>query len=162
MSDTNIMLSCKDFGHFDVVVVGGGCTGVFAAVRAARKGLKVAIVEKSNCFGGVATSGLVNIWHSLYDIYNKEQIIGGLTDEIVHTLVNSGYGKIEGTESRYISFDPNALKMFLDRLVTENHIKFTGFKGWCNLILDDLTLCTCADSFSVLLDSLAFSYLNSY
>ncbi|MCC5788254.1 MAG: FAD-dependent oxidoreductase [Opitutales bacterium] len=42
----------------DVCVLGGSCTGVFAAVRAARRGLRVAIVEKSNRFGGVATNGL--------------------------------------------------------------------------------------------------------
>ena len=118
----DVTLSCKDFGQFDVVVVGGGCTGVFAAIRAARKGLEVAIVEKGNCFGGGATGSLVNIWHSLFDIYGREQIIGGLTDEVVHLLVKNGYGKIENTESRYISFDPNALKLLLDQLVTENHI----------------------------------------
>jgi hypothetical protein len=27
----------------------------------------VAIVEKQNAFGGVDTSGLVNIWHSLFN-----------------------------------------------------------------------------------------------
>ena len=26
-------LHCKNFGHFDLVVVGGGGTGLFAAVR---------------------------------------------------------------------------------------------------------------------------------
>ncbi len=36
----------------DIVVLGGSCTGVFAAVRAARLGAKVAIVEKQNSFGG--------------------------------------------------------------------------------------------------------------
>ena len=136
MSDFNITLSCKDFGDFDVVVAGGGCTGVFAAVRAARKGLKVAIVEKSNCFGGVATNGLVNIWHSLFDIYGKEQIIGGLTDEVVQTLVKKGYGKIEGTESRHISFDPNALKLVLDELVTEHRIKVFFHTFYNSLVTD--------------------------
>ena len=48
----------------DVCVVGGSCTGVFAAVRAARLGAKVVIVEKQNSFGVVATNGLVNTWHS--------------------------------------------------------------------------------------------------
>ena len=51
----------------DVAVVGGSCTGVFAAVRAARLGMRVAIIEKQNCFGGVATAGAVNVWHSLHD-----------------------------------------------------------------------------------------------
>ena len=122
MGNTNITLSCKDFGYFDVVVVGGGCTGVFAAVRAARKGLKVAIIEKSNCFGGVATTGLVNIWHSLYDMERKEQVIGGLTHEVVQTLLQGGYATVSPTESNHITFDPNALKWVLDTLVTEHKI----------------------------------------
>jgi len=137
MQNTDITLSCKDFGHFDVIVVGGGCSGVFAAVRAARKGLKVAIVEKSNCFGGVATNGLVNVWHSLFDIYNKEQIIGGLTNEIVQTLLKRGYGKTEQTDARYITFDPNALKLILDELVTENRIKVFFHTFYNALIKED-------------------------
>src|SRR5690606_36289935 len=39
----------------DVLVLGGSCTGVFAAIRAARLGCRVAIVEKAGGFGGVAT-----------------------------------------------------------------------------------------------------------
>lgn len=131
-----ITLSCKEFGCFDVVVIGGGCTGVFAAVRAARKGLKVAIVEKSNCFGGVATNGLVNVWHSLYDIYGKEQIIGGLTDEVVRTLLRTGYAVPMRSEYDYTCFDPNALKLILDRMVTENNIKVFFHTFYTSLTLD--------------------------
>jgi ribulose 1,5-bisphosphate synthetase/thiazole synthase len=40
----------------DVCVLGGSCTGLFAAVRAARMGASVVIVEKDNCFGGIATA----------------------------------------------------------------------------------------------------------
>jgi ribulose 1,5-bisphosphate synthetase/thiazole synthase len=76
----SIQLSCKEFGHYDLVVVGGGCAGVFAAVRAARLGLKTAIVEKHNCFGGVATAGLVNVWHTVLDIDGKEEILRQLED----------------------------------------------------------------------------------
>ena len=36
----------------DVCVLGGGCTGVFAAVRAAQMGARVALIEKQNAFGG--------------------------------------------------------------------------------------------------------------
>lgn len=44
----------------DVCVVGGSCTGVFAAVAAARLGAKVALIESNGFFGGVATASLVN------------------------------------------------------------------------------------------------------
>lgn len=63
----------------DVCVLGGSCTGVFAAVRAAQCGAKVALVEKQNAFGGVATNGLVNKWHKLYSKSRNERIIAGLT-----------------------------------------------------------------------------------
>ena len=51
----------------DICVLGGSCTGVFAAVRAARLGAKVVLVEQQNCFGGTATISMVNVWHSLMD-----------------------------------------------------------------------------------------------
>ena len=123
MNPNEIFLSCKEFGHFDLVVVGGSCTGVFAAVRAARLGLRVAILEKNNCFGGVATAGLVNVWHTLYDVDGKEQIIAGLTDEVEHTLLKNGWARTEESQSAGIRFDPNALKLVLDRLVAEHKIK---------------------------------------
>lgn len=62
----------------DVCVLGGSCTGVFAAVRAAKLGAKVVIIEKQNSFGGVATSGLVNVWHSLYDNENDSKLLQDL------------------------------------------------------------------------------------
>lgn len=111
-----VNLSCKDFGRFDLVVVGGGCTGVFAAVRAARLGLKTAIVEKHNCFGGVATAGLVNVWHTVLDIDGKEQVIAGLTEEVRSTLLKNGHAVPEKTVSPAIYFDPNVMKWELDKL----------------------------------------------
>ena len=123
MANSSVTLSCKELGYFDLVVVGGGCTGVFAAVRAARLGLKVAIVEKSGCFGGVATNTLVNVWHSLWDTEGKEQIIFGLTHEVQTALLKSGKAMLENTASAGIRFDPNALKVQLDRLVTDCGIR---------------------------------------
>lgn len=70
----------------DVVVLGGSCTGVFAAIRAARLGCRVAVVERAGCFGGVATISLVNCWHSPLDTVHQKQIIAGLTTEIIERL----------------------------------------------------------------------------
>ena len=47
-------------GDYDIVVLGGSCTGVFAAVRAARLGARVAIIEQSGTFGGTATNSFVS------------------------------------------------------------------------------------------------------
>ena len=43
----------------DVLVAGGGPSGVVAAVAAARQGVKVTLVERYGHLGGLATGGLV-------------------------------------------------------------------------------------------------------
>ena len=70
----------------DIVVLGGSCTGVFAAVRAARLGAKVAIVEQLGAFGGTATAGFVCFWHALTDTTYNKQIISGMTEEMLERL----------------------------------------------------------------------------
>jgi Pyruvate/2-oxoglutarate dehydrogenase complex, dihydrolipoamide dehydrogenase (E3) component, and related enzymes len=45
---------------FNLIVIGGGFAGTAAAISAARKGLSVLLVEKSNCLGGAAVNCLVN------------------------------------------------------------------------------------------------------
>ena len=45
---------------YDVVVVGGGIAGVAASVAAARKGVRVLLLEKSIFLGGLATAGLIS------------------------------------------------------------------------------------------------------
>lgn len=106
----------------DVFVAGGSCTGVFAAVRAARLGAKVVLVERENCLGGTATAALVNVWHSLKDTDYQNQIIAGLTGEMTERLVRSGSAVLDDNPSTAITFDPNRLKYELDRLVAEEKI----------------------------------------
>jgi len=45
---------------YDAVVCGGGFAGFAAAYAAAREGLKVVLIERNSCLGGVGTQGLVN------------------------------------------------------------------------------------------------------
>lgn len=73
-------------GEYDIIVAGGGCTGVFAAVRAARLGARVAIIEENGFFGGTAAGSYVCIWHSLTDTTYKKQIVSGLTEEMIERL----------------------------------------------------------------------------
>jgi len=107
----------------DICVLGGSCTGVFAAIRAARLGAKVAIVEKQNAFGGVATNSLVNVWHSPYDTEFQKQIIAGLTLETVERLSRRNAAVVhDNSSSSYFTFNSQELKMELDELVVENGV----------------------------------------
>ena len=108
----------------DLCVVGGSCTGVFAAVAAARLGLRVAVVEQHGFFGGVATAGLVSIWHSTFDTENRQQIIAGLTTETVERLKRrNSVLEIEPTDSAHTILNTEELKIELDTLVDEAGIR---------------------------------------
>lgn len=106
----------------DICVVGGSCTGVFAAVRAARLGARAAVIERQGCFGGVATSGLVSIWHSLKDEVREREIIGGLTREVIDRLDKRS--AVHRSDCRVNAFRLNTeeLKIELDELVTEHDV----------------------------------------
>jgi len=111
------------YTEVDICVLGGSCTGVFAAVRAARLGAKVAIIEKQNAFGGVATSSLVNIWHSLLDTKFNKQIIAGLTWETMDRLTKRNAVIKEKSHSAGFAFNSQELKIELDELVIESGVK---------------------------------------
>ncbi|CAN5721961.1 N/A [soil metagenome] len=110
-------------GEFDLCVLGGSCTGVFAAVRAARLGLSVAIIERMGCFGGVATLSLVNVWHSSLDERFEKQIFAGLTVELMDRLRQRQAVTDHPNSPHYAwVFNSAELQIELDELVLENGI----------------------------------------
>ena len=118
-------LPASEVGEYDVCVVGGSCTGVFAAVRAAEAGMRVALLEKNMFFGGTATAGFVPIWHSLFSLDGKERVAGGLTQLLIDRMVASGKADCcEPTNPRsvfaYAIFNASSLILELDRLVKEH------------------------------------------
>jgi 3-oxosteroid 1-dehydrogenase len=49
-------------GAYDLVVVGSGAAGMTAALRAAKRGLSVVVVEKAPTFGGSTARSGAGIW----------------------------------------------------------------------------------------------------
>ena len=118
----------KVINDVDIVVLGGSCTGVFAAVRAARLGAKVAIVEAAGAFGGTATNSFVCIWHSLTDDTYQKQIISGLTEEMLDRLkaVPNGLRIRTPKENKWRAphystyvLNTEEMKIELDRMILE-------------------------------------------
>lgn len=77
-------------GGHDVVVAGAGVAGVAAAVTARRAGRSVLLLEKSLTMGGLATSGLINLFVPMCN-GRGVQIIKGLCDELMRLSVRDGY-----------------------------------------------------------------------
>ena len=101
----------------DICVIGGSCTGVFAAVAAARLGARVALIELNGFFGGVATASQVSIWHSLKDRSGRQQIIAGLTDEVLDRL-----RRRDAVTGAHV-LNTEVLKLELDKIVLEAGIR---------------------------------------
>lgn len=108
----------------DLCVVGGSCTGVFAAVRAARLGLSVALIEQHTLLGGMATAAQVNEWHSTWDVAGQHRIIGGLTLEVVERLRRRGaVEEIRPVLRGEFRFNSAELAAELDELAREHRVR---------------------------------------
>jgi hypothetical protein len=121
-------------GQYDVMVVGGGMTGVAAALSAARLGAKVLIIEQTNCLGGVATSG----WHNHLSQYNAwdndTRVVGGIAYELGERLVREGYGTTDGS---CVDFDVEGLKLLLDRMMDEAGVEVLYYTFFCDALVED-------------------------
>ncbi|RLE72164.1 MAG: FAD-dependent oxidoreductase, partial [Thermoprotei archaeon] len=99
---------------FDVIVVGGGFSGVAAAIGSSRLGVKTLLVEKSGVLGGTPILSLVNPfmrWRT-----NGKDVVKGVFKEILDRLKAKsewGFSSI---------FDPEILKDTLFEIVIKNNV----------------------------------------
>ena len=103
-------------GEYDVVVCGGGPSGVIAAIAAARGGAKTALIERYGFLGGMATAGLVapiSVFMS-----NGKLVVGGIPWEFVKRLEAAGGAEIELPLGN-ISFKPEIYKLVAQRMLLE-------------------------------------------
>jgi len=102
---------------YDLAVIGGGFAGVAAALAAARAGVKVLIVEKSNCLGGAAVNCLVNPFMSYSTEIDGRRVdlSAGIFKEIRDRL--EANGAISGR-----SFLEEELKYILNEMVIEANV----------------------------------------
>ena len=112
----------------DVAVLGGGPAGFNAAVAAARLGASTLLIEKNGYMGGVATAGLVSIWHSLYSMDRSKKIIGGIIDDVLARLEARDAVRGLGDYAPDLSkgcwvVDTEAAKLVFDELALEAGVK---------------------------------------
>lgn len=108
---------------YDVAVMGGGPSGVCAAIAAARSGAKTLIVEQYGVLGGMSTMGLVAPWMTFHD-KNGTQVVKGIAQEIVDRLHECGMspGHVRDTMGETWSVTPidnEGLKYVLAKICKE-------------------------------------------
>ena len=95
----------------DILVAGGGCAGVGAAISGARSGAKTLVVERMFCLGGMMTSGLM----SKIALCERNN---GVAKELIERF--DAYQHTSFLKSRpEVPIDPEVAKVVLDKMVIE-------------------------------------------
>ncbi len=131
---------------FEVVVAGGGIAGVAAAIQAARRGKKTVLVEKTVQPGGLATTGLVNVYLPLCD-GNGHQVTFGLCEELIRRSLQYGPGDLPvqwggeaagGESERFLCrFSPAAYVLALEEMLLENGVELWYDTLICDTVVAD-------------------------
>lgn len=139
----------------DVAVIGGGPSGLCAAVAAARTGASVILVEQGNCCGGMATRGLVGPFMTCYDRDGETMIIRGLFAEVVDRLVARGEaihpsGVRAGTaftswitvgHDHVTPFEPEGLKLVADAMLQEAGVRVLYHTQFVQPVMEGDAVC---------------------
>jgi len=167
----NHNIKIKTAKEYDLVVCGGGFTGVACAYQASLLGLKVAIVESRGNLGGVGTSAYVPILLGGID-YNFENnkynfIVGGFFKRMYYDLrktnacinlyeINrkeSPHGWYGGLANSII-FDVEKMKILLDKYLIDNNVDIMYFTNVVDVKLSndeiDYVLCSNKSGFHAL------------
>lgn len=105
---------------YDVLVIGGGFSGVAAAVAAARQGMKTLLVESSGCLGGAASNNLVYPFMGYWTVDNengkkkKRFLSRGVFEEIGEI-----YRQISPFKD-FVRFNTEFMKIALDKIVEKS------------------------------------------
>ena len=104
--------------NYDLIVVGGGFSGIASAISAARQGIRVLLVEKHNCLGGSATNSLVNPFMPNSTNINGKRIDFslGIFNEILNRL------KQKNALLWDSHFKEEELKYILNEMMLENNV----------------------------------------
>ncbi|MBQ4107745.1 MAG: FAD-dependent oxidoreductase [Lentisphaeria bacterium] len=118
MSGT-VTFSCElpVLGEYDVFIAGGGPAGTAAAWAAARCGARVFLAERSGCFGGMGTAGLVPAFAGVSD--GQQLTCGGFGAALFEEM-----RRADGFGNRNYAIRPEILKRVYDCMMTDSGIDF--------------------------------------
>ena len=111
----------------DVLVCGGGVSGVGAALGAARHGATTMVVERNAFLGGAATAVIMNTWNV------PVARMTGVAREVALELVERGAGVTTGPT---FPFDPETLKELDLELLQKQRVGFLNYTWVVDPIMD--------------------------
>jgi hypothetical protein len=107
----------------DVLVVGGGSSGIAAAVSAARLGASVLLVERNGYLGGTMAMVTLGSICGLYTVSEDQvfPVVQGIASELIERMrAAGGAGEpLRWLKTASLPYDPSTLKIVADDLVQE-------------------------------------------
>jgi hypothetical protein len=116
------------FGEYDVVVVGGGTSGVSAAIASARAGANTILIERLGVLGGqMNVSGPPGFAYAYMFNPRCEQIIGGIMEETHNRLLKEGHALPHTTPDFRVGYsfalvDPDYWGLLIFEMMGENGV----------------------------------------
>ncbi len=101
--------------EYDIIVCGGGTSGIPAAVAAARQGARVAVIERYGFLGGNVAFSIMPCWHHLGDHHS------GLLTRFAQQVEAFGVGPAPLKEGNHI--EPEAVKILFLNMATEQRVQ---------------------------------------
>lgn len=139
--------------HHDVVVCGGGPTGVCAAIAAAEEGQSVLLIEGTGQLGGIGTSGLVSHWLGGRTTHPTRWVVGGLFRKLSETAAAKGIALLpepepDGSHSPHgwtrggsivagVAFEPFEMALHLEEAALEAGVDLLYFTRVVDVLTDD-------------------------
>jgi hypothetical protein len=112
---------------YDVAVIGGGPSGIAAAVAAARNGANTLLIERYGFLGGMATNASVPVFCPYSD--GEKSIIKGIGLEVLEGMQKEAWVNPQLEEGNglvkldWVPIDPEILKRVLDDIVLNSGCK---------------------------------------
>ncbi|MBN1567755.1 MAG: FAD-dependent oxidoreductase [Acidobacteria bacterium] len=116
------------YGEYDVVVVGGGTSGVAAAISAARAGANTILIERLGTLGGqMNVSGPPGFAYAYMFNPRCEQIIGGIMEETHSRLLKEGHALPHTTPDFRVGYsfslvDPDYWCLLIFEMMAESNV----------------------------------------
>lgn len=127
------------FAKSEVLVCGGGPSGVCAAIGSARTGAGTLLVERYGFFGGTATAALVGPMQTFHA--GKEQVVEGIPQEIVDKMMRLGGSPghvpdLIGFASTITPFDAETFKYVAQIMLLKEKVNVLLHTFICGTIIE--------------------------
>lgn len=104
---------------YDLLIAGAGFAGASAAISAAREGMKVLVIDKSNCAGGAAVNSLVNPFMRYWTTDKDEKVYlqRGIFREVLDAL-----SELDSYDENIRAFNEEYIKLIFNRMFLKEDI----------------------------------------